>query len=134
MSKALGCAALFFGLTLVGPLAVSRAAAPTSAPASMMSCTVIPATISRRGTSPEAIRVSFMIASPTAADLARFTATAPAGAYQAFTARGVFTKGVVIADRVLQADPSAPVRPLSRGVECMLTYVHFVDGSSWSAP
>ena len=94
----------------------------------------MPETISRRGTVPETIRVSFTIDKDTPADLARFTATAPAGAFRDFTAHGNFAKGVVIADRVLTADASQAGRSLPAGTECMMTYVHFVDGSSWSAP
>lgn len=131
MSKALGCVVVLFALSLVGP---SRAAADGTPPARMTTCAVIPETISRRGTVPETIRVSFSIEKDTPADVARFTATAPAGAWREFTVRGKFTKGTVIADRVLTADPNVPGRPLARGVECMLTYLHFVDGTSWEAP
>jgi hypothetical protein len=111
-----------------------QAAADESVPVRMTACTVIPETISRRGTLPETIRVSFSIEKDTPADVARFTATAPAGAFREFTARGTFTKGVTIAGRVLSADPAAPEHRLSPGVECTMTYVHFVDGSSWTAP
>ena len=110
------------------------AVAADAGPAHVTECTLIPETISRRGSVPQAIRVSFSIVKDTAADVARFTATAPAGALLGFTAHGLFARGVTIADRVLQADPSAPTQSLAPGTDCMLTYVHFVDGSSWTAP
>ena len=122
-------ALLLGGLFPAGPLS-----AASTAPAHMTSCAVIPEVISRRGTVPETIRVSFAIDKDTSADLARFTATAPAGALRQFTARGTFAKGTMIADRVLTADSEAPSHTLPAGTECMMTYVHFVDGSSWSAP
>jgi hypothetical protein len=125
------CAKFIVAIWLLGTVAAAPA---TPSPASVTSCAVVPETMSRRGTTPEKIRVSFEILSTTPADLARFTATAPAGALEAFTVRGTFTKGAMIADRLVEADPSAPVHPLASGVECMLTYVHFVNGSSWSAP
>lgn len=132
MSTARGGIVVLLAMVLVPPVAL--VAAEPQAPARLTACDVIPETISRRGSSPESIRVSFSIDRDTPADLARFTATAPAGAFRDFTARGTFTKGVAIVDRVLTADPNAPTRPLSPGVDCMLTYVHFVDGTSWSAP
>jgi hypothetical protein len=113
-------------------LGASLAAAADAPPVRVAACTVIPETVSRRGALPETIRVSFAVERDSPADLARFTATAPAGAFREFTARGTFARGVVIADRVLSADPGAVAHGLAPGVECLLTYVHFVDGTSWT--
>lgn len=110
------------------------AAVDAAQPARVLDCSVIPGTISRRGATPETIRVSFAIEKDALADLARFTATGPAGSLLGFSARGTFAKGVVIADRILDPDPTAPLHPLNPGAECMLTYLHFADGSSWTAP
>ena len=83
------------------------------------------------------LRVSFMITSETAADLVRFTARLPGGNYRTFTTRGTFTKTVMIRDRELQKDPKPEedeVAPLGHDIDCALTYIHFVDGSTWSTP
>ena len=109
------------------------AAAP--APARMESCAVVPKTMDHRVTPHEMIRVSFMITGDVPADLVRFTALAPGGDYNEFTAHGHFTKTVMISDRELEADEHAEesedIRPLPHGVGCALTYIHFIDGSSW---
>ncbi len=111
------------------------AADQLAAPARMTACWIVPQTIERRGTAPpETIRVSFMIAGDTPADLVRFTATSPGGELREFSARGTFTKSVMISDRVLPVDPAAPVHPLPHDVQCALTYIHYVDGATWSAP
>lgn len=105
------------------------------APARMTSCAVVPETIERRGTAPpEMIRVSFMITGDLPANIVRFTAAGRAGGFRQFTARGNFTKSVMISNRDLQADPDAPARQLPDGVQCALTYIHYVDGTSWSRP
>jgi hypothetical protein len=88
----------------------------------------------RRITPPETIRVSFMITGDVPADVVRFTVTGPGGGFRAFTLHGTFTKTTMIAKRVLQPDATASAQPLPHGVDCVLTYIHFVDGSSWSAP
>jgi hypothetical protein len=89
-----------------------------------------------RVTPHEMIRVSFMITGDVPADVVRFTALAPSGDYKQFSTRGNFTKTVMISDRELEADEhdgeTETVRPLPPGVDCALTYVHFVDGSDWS--
>lgn len=104
-------------------------------PARMTSCSRLPGTVERRGTAPpETIRVSFMITGEIPANLVRFTAVGRAGGSRDFTARGNFTKSVMISNRELQADPTLPERELPHGVECALTYIHYVDGSSWSRP
>lgn len=106
----------------------------TQVPARMTSCTVIPDTIERRGTPPpETIRVSFMITGHVPADLVRFTAVGRAGGFRQFTARGYFTKSVMILNRELEADRAVEAAALPHGVECALTFIHYVDGSSWSA-
>jgi hypothetical protein len=109
----------------------------TEAPARMTSCEVLPATMDHRVTPPETIRVSFMITGDVAADLVRFTAVAPAGGFHEFTLHGNFTNTVMIDRRKVEADipaPSeSPVPALPHDVECALTSIHFVDGSSWSA-
>jgi hypothetical protein len=107
-------------------------AGQTAAPARMTSCTVLPETMDRRETPPETIRVSFMITGDVPADRVHFTATAPGGGFVGFSAHGYFTETVMIADRELHADPTVPVRSLPHGVDCALTEIHFVDGTSWS--
>ncbi len=114
-------------------LSASVAAADEAMPARMTSCTVLPETIDRRVEPPETIRVSFMITGDVPADLVRFTAAGPAGGYRTFTIRGHFTKSVMIANRELSSAEPVEGHPLPRGVECGLTYVHFIDGSSWSS-
>jgi hypothetical protein len=104
--------------------------------ASIKSCSVVLGAITRRGTATEeVIRVSFAI-NHAAADVARFTVSSPGGTFRDFTARGLFSQGTVIADRVLRADPSSQQEFYSlgagTGVECILTYLHFVDGTSWT--
>lgn len=117
---------------------VAAPAAQTTAPIHVTSCQVVPATVTRRGPVQEVIRVSFSVEKDVAADVARFSVSSPNGAYRDFTARGLFSNGIAIADRVLKADPASQQQFYSlgagSGVECMLTYVHFVDGTSWSAP
>lgn len=128
-------ALVYAGLAVVllgVPLAVR--ADETSAPARMISCEVLADTIERRGTPPpETIRVSFMITGDVPADLVRFTAVGRAGGFHQFTARGYFTKSAMISNRELEADRAAQTAALPPGVECTLTHVHYVDGSSWSA-
>jgi hypothetical protein len=102
-------------------------------PARMTSCAVMPATLDRRVEPPETIRVSFMITGDVPADFVRFVAVGPAGGYREFTIHGLFSKTVMISSRELQSSTSVEDQPLPRGVECRLTYIHFVDGSSWSA-
>lgn len=104
------------------------------APARMISCEVMADTIERRGTPPpETIRVSFMMTGDLPADLVRFIAVGRAGGFHEFTARGYFTKSVMISNRELEADRAAAAAALPHGVECALIYIHYVDGSSWSA-
>lgn len=102
----------------------------------MESCTIVPKTMDHRVTPHEMIRVSFMITGNVPADIVRFTALAPGGDYNEFTARGNFARTVMISDRELEADEhdaeTEAVRPLPHGVDCALTHIHFVDGSSWS--
>jgi hypothetical protein len=127
--------AIYAGLAvaLAGVSLAARADA-TRAPARMISCEVLADTIERRGTPPpETIRVSFMITGDVPADLVRFTAAGRAGGFHEFTARGYFTKSVMISNRELEADRSAQTAALPRGVECALTYIRYMDGSSWSA-
>jgi hypothetical protein len=114
--------------------AAPAAADQPTAPARMTACWIVPQTIERRGTAPpETIRVSFMITGETPADLVRFTATSPSGVLREFTARGTFTKSVMISDRVLPIDPGAPVHLLPHDAQCALTFIHYVDGTTWSA-
>jgi hypothetical protein len=113
------------------------AAQDAAAPASVKSCGLVPGVIARGGTSTqEVIRVSFSVDRDVAADVARFTVSSPNGTFRDFTARGSFSQGTVIADRVLRADPSTQQQFYSLGagggVECTLTYLHFVDGTSWA--
>lgn len=102
-------------------------------PARMTSCAVLPETIDRRVEPPETIRVSFMITGNVPADLVKFTAAGPAGGFRAFAVRGHFTKSVMISNRELSSAEPVEGHPLPSGVECRLTYIHFVDGTSWSA-
>jgi hypothetical protein len=52
--------------------------------------------------------------------------SAPSAAPYQFTAHGYFTKSVMISNRELAVDPAAPEGELPSGVECALTYVHYV--------
>ena len=129
--RALICGGIAAALYFVTPAA---RAGETRSPARMTSCEVIPDTIERRGTpAPETIAVSFMITGDVPADLVRFTAIGRAGGFHEFTARGHFTKSVMISNRELEADRAVEPVALPHGVECALTYIHYVDGSSWSA-
>jgi hypothetical protein len=125
----------FWCLPPIAALSLAFVPAPadeTPMPAKMTACTLLPETIDRRVTPPERIRVSFTITSDVPADLVRFTALAAGGGFAGFSIYGRFTQSVMISDRELQADPTAPVHELPRGVDCALTYIHFVDGSKWS--
>jgi acyl dehydratase len=129
--RTLVCARIAAALFFVVPAA---RADETHAPARMTSCAVIPDTIERRGTPPpETIRVSFMITGDVPADFVRFTAVGRAGGFHEFTARGYFTKSVMILNRELEADRAVEAAALPHGVECALTYIHYVDGTSWTA-
>jgi hypothetical protein len=87
-----------------------------------------------RGPVQQIIVVSFSNDRDAPADVARFTVSNAGGVAKAFTARGSFTKGVLIADRILPAEALRQELPPSRdrGSVCALTYVHFVDGTSWT--
>lgn len=115
-------------------LAMAPALGKSTTPARMTACAVLPQTIDRRVTPVETIRVSFMITGEVPADQVRFTARNDDGGYRNFTTQGNFTKAVMIANRELHADPIPSSRRLPAHVTCALTYVHFTDGSSWSAP
>jgi hypothetical protein len=129
MRTALAC------LAIITALCVAQATACADVPpmpARMTSCAVLPQTMDRRVTPPEAVRVWFMITSDVPADLVRFTTTAPGGGFVVFSAHGYFTKSVMIAGRELHPDTTAPVHPLPPNTDCALTYIHFVNGTSWS--
>ncbi|HEY1867723.1 MAG TPA: hypothetical protein VGG70_05455 [Candidatus Cybelea sp.] len=127
--NALAGLAVTAALLLPAPAAVADEAMP----ARMTSCTVMPATMDRRIEPPETIRVSFMITGDVPADLVRFVAAGSAGGFREFTIHGLFSKTVMISSRELHSETPVEGHPLPRGVECRLTYIHFVDGSSWSA-
>jgi hypothetical protein len=124
--------AVAFRLVAGPALAVPSGQTP---PVRVTSCHVVEEPVSRRSTTvQETIRVSFSVESGPAADLARFTVLTPKQVLRDFTARGFFSNGVVIADRILAADPPTQERfNALHTTECVPTYVHFVDGSSWSA-
>jgi hypothetical protein len=128
--SSLGCVSVAAALLLT---AAGAAADEKPMPARMTSCTVIPATMDRRTEPPETIRVSFMITGDAPADFVRFVAAGPAGGFREFTIHGLFSKTVMISSRELQSTHPVEGHPLPPGVECRLTYIHFVDGSSWSA-
>jgi hypothetical protein len=75
-----------------------------------------------------------MITGDVPADRVRFTAIAPDGDFHQFTARGHFTNSVMISGRELEPDEKVAAQELPPGVECALTHIHYVDGSTWSAP
>lgn len=106
-----------------------------SAPLVVTACRLAIEHHSPRGPVEQVIVVSFSNDRDTAADVASFIVS-NAGVAKAFTARGSFTKGVLIADRILPAEPLRPAAPPSRdgGSRCTLAYVHFVDGTSWTGP
>jgi hypothetical protein len=126
--NALLCASIVVVITLAASPAKGD---DTPMPAQMTSCAVLPATVDRRNDPAEKIRVSFMITGDVPADLVRFTAAGPAGGFREFETRGNFTKEVMISDRELHSK-TPTTHSLPRGVECRLTYIHFVNGTSWS--
>jgi hypothetical protein len=118
-------------------LAVEAATQPPI-PVRVTSCHVVAdRTGGRNAAVQETIRVSFTVASGKPADVARFTLVVRGQVLRDFTARGLFSDGVVIADRILRADAGteAAFNGLSADERaCVPTYVHFVDGTAWSAP
>jgi hypothetical protein len=124
----------FFAIALACtlPLALpARAEAP--APIHVTKCDVVPQEAPRHGVAQETIRITFSIDGTVAADEAHFVASSGYNQFKGFVARGLFSKGVIIADRLLEANPTIVDFDSSRAkLGCTATYVHFVDGSSWS--
>jgi hypothetical protein len=120
-------------------IATAALAAPVTAqpPVRVQSCHVVVDRLDRRNSSvQETIRVSFAVNNGKTADLARFTLVVRREHLRDFTARGSFSDGVVIADRILKADADTQSGFNALGDssgECIPTYVHFTDGTDWSA-
>lgn len=122
-----------FAITAALALPAAAVADDETMPARMTSCTVMPATLDRRIEPAETIRVSFMITGDVPADTVRFVAAGPAGGFREFTIHGLFSKTTMISGRELHSSKPAEGHPLLHGVECRLTHIDFIDGSSWSA-
>jgi len=121
-------------------LAVTPASAPPvrgvdAPPVRVTSCRTIVELHARGAPAQEAIQVSFSNDHDSPADVARFSVRSITGQWKEFTARGSFSKGVVIADRILSSETSVEEHFFSRerSADCALSYVHFTDGSAWTA-
>jgi hypothetical protein len=105
-------------------------------PIAVTSCAMVEQpSAARRGPVQETLRVSYQLDSPVAADAVTFVVRRHEnGAVRSFTARGLFTRGALIADRILQLDEGSPSSLAPTGApgdECRPVYVHFVDGTTW---
>ena len=128
------------GLALFSALVLAAAEPPAPpaldagpAPLLITSCRLSVEHHGPRGSVEQVVVVSFANKRDTPADIARFTVANAGGVGRAFTARGSFTKGALIADRILPAQALREASGGNQGSGCVLTYVHFVDGSSWLA-
>lgn len=110
------------------------ASAEASSPIRITKCDIVREEVPRHGVAQETVRISFSIDGSVAADEAHFVASVGSNRFKGFIARGLFSGGVVIADRLLAASPQVTEFEALRGnLGCVPSYVHFVDGSSWSA-
>jgi hypothetical protein len=106
----------------------------STAPIHVTTCNVVPQDVPRRGEAQETIRISFSIDGSVAADEAHFVVTLGSSRMKGFIARGLFSQGVIIADRLLESDMAASEFNSVRGkLGCFPTYLHFVNGATWSA-
>jgi len=121
-------------LALAGALSVAPAAvAEAPSPIHITKCDVVPEEVPRHGIAQEAVRISFSIDGTTAADEAHFVASLGNNQLKGFIARGFFSGGVIIADRLLEANPAVTdFETLHGNLGCAATYVHFVNGSFWA--
>ena len=131
----LGTFAVLTALTLAPAYLVLAQQAP---PVHVKSCDIVqqrPAGV-RRGAVQEVVSVSFTIDGEKAADEATFAVLRQGKTYSNFTARGLFSGGSVIADRiVMTGDPSVQsFYTASTKATCIPTFVHFVDGTTWKSP
>jgi hypothetical protein len=103
------------------------------APLHIINCQLVIEHHGPRGPVQQVVAVSFSNDRDAPADIARFAVSNAGGANKAFTARGSFTKGVLIADRILPAQllPAPASATGDAHSACTLTYAHFADGSSW---
>jgi hypothetical protein len=106
------------------------------APIHVTSCRTVAEAFGRHRAVQQTIQVTFSNAGNVAADVARFTLIDGQGKLRDFTARGAFSEGVIIADRIVPMESVAQQQLFSKEkmTGCQVTYVHFVDGSSWTAP
>jgi hypothetical protein len=128
--------ALVLLVSLAGAPEPSPAAAVAAAPAPMhvTACRLAVENHGPRGSVEQVVIVSFANDRDAAADEARFTVSSAGGVAKAFTAHGSFTKGVLIADRIIPASGLSSQRGSGeRTSTCVLTYAHFIDGTSWTA-
>ncbi len=114
---------------------VAVASTPPSAsrPVVVTACRLIIERASRRAPALETLRVSYQITADKSADVVRFVVARTDHSVRAFTARGLFSRGVLIADRLLPADLEGPQESAGARApgECTATYVHFTDGTTF---
>jgi hypothetical protein len=131
-------------VAILASIVLAAAAAPNAAalvrsaeppPVRVTSCRTVLEPHARGVPAQEAIQVSFSNNHDSPADVARSLIRTSTGQWRAFTARGSFSKGVIIADRILPSESSVEEHFFSREqyADCALTYVHFEDGSAWMA-
>jgi hypothetical protein len=99
-------------------------------PLRLTSCRLASDRSGPRGPVQQVLVIAFANERDAPADVAQFTVANVGGVAKAFTARGSFTKGVLVADRILP-EKQVPKPSGDRGSDCVLTYVHFTDGSFW---
>jgi hypothetical protein len=125
----LGAAAL----ATAPPFAVHALAAED--PVRIISCstTTIPSFRGRGENARFRMTVSYAVVGEQA-DLVRFVTRTPSGDVRTYTDRGRFSPGVTIAHDELIADASdAPEERAGAPTACAAAYVHFVNGTAWSA-
>jgi hypothetical protein len=121
-------AALAFAGTIVslGTSAVDAAVTPDNAPVVINDHLVTHA----KGTATSRFYHRFTNTTNVTADVIRFTVNeGPGNQAQTVTETGTFSPGVGIDREDSFASPSTAIPPA-----CTVTYVHFTDGTSWTAP
>lgn len=128
--------ALVLGATVltIAPPYKAGARAASGTPIRLLSCSTTQALSARPRTEAPRFGMIVSYAVLRSADVVRFTTATPSGDVRTYTASGLFSPGVVIANRHLTADAFDPTAAeMSSPTRCAPTYVHFLDGTSWSA-